>query len=89
MELTDEEINNIIGSFPVDAYKRDVFGQTYDIDEYTLFFYNYNAAIEIELCQWWEEYGEYTTLNKKTIVLTGDLEDDILFGIARVLDVTE
>ena len=87
--FTDEEIQYLLETFPSsECLKHNCDYDWHFCDDYSIFFYKYNAFVELELCSYHEIYG-FEALKRIKIALTGDLEEDLRFGIRQVLNATE
>lgn len=85
MRFTEDKIQEIVDSFPFEEYDINQCLVEWNITpDDTIYFYNHNAIIEITLeqwdgCDWWET-------SSIKVALTGDLEDDLKYGITNLLN---
>lgn len=85
MRFTEDKIQEIVDSFPFEEYSRNKCCVQWDFTEDdSIIFLNDNAII-VMLLQCWNGYDWVETSSIK-VALTGDLEDDLKYGITNLLN---
>lgn len=86
--FTKEQIEEIVNRFPKIGANMDSFEWDIDDNYYLSFDHPHNILIVELLC--WEMRDAdniLRTINKVKVALTGDWEEDVKFGIRKVLDI--
>lgn len=85
--FTEERREEIIDGFSFDEYDTNRYINGWDIDgEYFVHFLNEGSVVVMILNRWTENV-EIERVNKVKVGLTGDFEDDMIYGLYKLLDV--